>query len=199
VDGRDASIVAARKMRRGRRASVAILLIGMGFASVALFGAGLFPAYLLEHDAGLLRDASERCPERIPSEQGYDVECVKALIARGPIYLGKELVAGSFVLGAAALIGAFHLDRRFVTWCAATLILFPYFLIGAPLAFWRRGGEPIQAVYLVGLVAIVAAFAIAWGWSRRAVFVLSIVYVASWVGLLAWNAERARYFLGKGM
>ncbi len=118
---------------------------------------------------------------------------------RGPIYLGKELLAGSSVLGATALVGPFRFDRRFVTWSAATLILFPYFLIGAPLAFWRRGGEPIQAAYLVGLVAILGAFALAWGWNRRAIVVLSIVYVAAWIGLLAWNAERARHFLGKGM
>lgn len=72
------------------------------------------------------------------------------------------------------------------------------FLIGAPLAFWRRGGEPIQAAYLVGSVAM-GAFTLAWGWNRRAVVTLSIVYVVAWIGLLAWNAERARHFTGQGM
>jgi UDP-N-acetylmuramyl pentapeptide phosphotransferase/UDP-N-acetylglucosamine-1-phosphate transferase len=48
-------------------------------------------------------------------------------------------------------------------------------------------------------LAVVAAFAIAWSRRRRAVVVLSIVYVAAWIGLLAWNAERAHHFLGKGM
>jgi hypothetical protein len=159
---------------------------------------GSLPAYLLEH-SGHLRDAADRCPERIPSEQGYDAECVRDLIAHGPIYLGKELLASSFVLGAVALVGAFRLDRRSVTLAAATLLLSPYFLIGSPLAFWRRGGEPIEAAYLVGLVMIVAAAALAWVWNRRAVVVLSTVYVAAWIGLLAWNAERARHFLGEGI
>jgi len=198
VDETEAFVV-PRKVPRGPRALATILLTGIGFLSLGLFAAGLMPAYLLEHDDGHLRDAAKRCPEEIPSEQGYDVQCVRRLIASGPTYLGKELLAGSFVLGGAALIGSFRFDRRFVTWTAETLILFPYFLIGAPLAFWRRGREPIQAAYFVGLVAVVGAFALAWGWNRRAVVMLSIVYVVAWIGLLAWNAERARHFLGKGM
>lgn len=197
MDETEAFVIAGRVPRDP--GLIATLLIAMGFLSVGLFAAGLMPAYLLEHDGGHLRDAAARCPEAIPSEQGYDVQCARKLIARGPISLGEDLLAGSFVLGAAALIGAFQLDRRFVTWSAATLILFPYFLIGAPSAFWRRGGEPIQAAYLVGVVAIVAAFAIAWRWDRRAVVTLSIVYVAAWIGLLAWNEERALQFLGVGI
>jgi peptidoglycan/LPS O-acetylase OafA/YrhL len=92
-----------------------------------------------------------------PVGAGYDGECVMNLIEHGPIYLGKELLAASFALGAAALIGAFRVDRRSVTWSAATLLMSPYVLIGYPLAFWRRGGEPIQDAYLVGLVVIVGA------------------------------------------
>jgi hypothetical protein len=124
---------------------------------------------------------------------------VENLVEHGPIYLGKELLAASFVLGAAALVGAFRLDRRFVTWLGSMLMVCPYFLIGYPLAFWRRGGALIHAAYLVGLLAIVGAFALAWGRNRRAVIVLSIVYVAAWIGLLAWNAEHARHFLGEGI
>jgi hypothetical protein len=191
------TFVIVGKMRRGPRTLAATFLIGMGLASVVLFGVGLMPAYLLEHDGGLLRDAWERCPERIPSERGYDAECVLNLMEHGPIYLGKEPLAASFALGAAALIGSFLFDGRSVTWCAAALLLFSYFLVGYSLAFGRRGGEPIQAAYIVGLVAIVAAAALAWGWNRRAVVVLSAVYVAAWIGLLAWNAERARHFLGE--
>jgi hypothetical protein len=183
---------------RADRILVATLLIGMGIASVGLFGAGLFPAYVWETD-GVLPDPGTRCPERVPTEQGWDVQCVRELTAHGPIYLGKELLAVSFLLGAAALVGAFRLDRRSVIWFAAALLLFVYFLIGAPLAFWRRGGEPIQAAYLVGLVAIVASAVLAWRWDRRAIIVLSIVYIAAWIGLLAWNAERARHFVGKGI
>ena len=161
-----------------------------------MFAAGMWPSFLLEHDGGVLRDAWERCPELVPSEQGYDGECVRNLIARGPIYLGKEFLAASFLLGAAALAGAFCVDRRSVTWFAAALFTVPYFVIGAPLAFGRRGGESIQAAYLAGLLTIIGAAALAWGWNRRAVVTLSVVYVAAWIGLLAWNAERARHFLG---
>ena len=187
------------KDRRGPRALVAILLIGLGFLSVGLFAAGLMPAYLLEHDGGHLRDAVTRCPEAIPSEQGYDVQCARKLIAGGPVYFGKELLAESFLLGASALIGAFRFDGRLVTRSATVLFLLPSFLIGWPLAFWDRGPGAIQIAHLLGLCAIVAAFAIAWNWRRRAIVVLSIVYVAAWVGLLAWNAERARHFLGEGI
>jgi hypothetical protein len=187
------AIVFAGELRD--RALVATLLIGMALASVVLFGVGLLPAYDWEKD-GQLPDSGARCPERVATEQGWDFRCVRELTARGPIYLGKELLAASFVLGAVALVGAFRFDRHFLTWFAAALFLLPYFLIGAPLAFWRRGGEPIQAAYLVGLVAILGAAALAWGWNRRAVVVLSVVYVVAWIGLLAWNAERARHFLG---
>jgi UDP-N-acetylmuramyl pentapeptide phosphotransferase/UDP-N-acetylglucosamine-1-phosphate transferase len=86
-----------------------------------------------------------------------------------------------------------------VTWAAAVLLLFAYVLIGYPLAFWRRGGEPVQAAYIVGLAPIVAAAAIARVWNRRAVVALSTMYVAAWIGLLAWNAERARHFVGEGL
>lgn len=192
------AFVIVGKTRRRLRTLVAFVLIGMGFASVGLFAAGLLPAYEWEAD-GQLPDPSARCPERIPSEQGYDVACARDLVGRGSIFLGKELLAGSFLLGAAALAGAFLLYRRFVTWTAAALFVFPYTFIGYPLSFWNGGRGPIQAAYLVGLVAIVGAFALAWGWNRRAVVVLSLVYVAAWVGLLAWNAERARHFLGEGI
>jgi hypothetical protein len=197
VDGSDAFVVSSR-MRRGPRAFAAILLIGMGFLSVGLFAAGLLPAYDWEKD-GKLPDPATRCPERLATEDGYDGACVEHLIARGPIYLGKELLAGSFVLGVAALVGAFRFDRRFVTWSAALLVLLPYALIGSPLAFWDRRPGPIQISYILGLLAIVAVIAMAWSRRRRVVPVLSIVYVSAWIGLLAWNAERAHHFLGKGM
>jgi hypothetical protein len=192
------AFVIAGKVRRGPRALGATLLIGMGLASVALFGAGLVPAYLLEH-SGHLRDAWERCPERISSEQGYDVECVRELMRRGPIYLGKELLATSFLVGAAALVGAFRFDRRSVTWSAAALLLFPYFFIGYPLAFWGHRPGLINAAYLVGLAVILGAATLAWRWHRPAIVALSIVYLAAWMGLLMWNAERALHFLGKGI
>jgi hypothetical protein len=80
----------------------------MGLASVVLFCAGMVPAYMLER-SGYIRDASERCPESIPSEQGYDGECVQNLLDHGPIYLGKEPLAMSFLLGTVALVGAFRM------------------------------------------------------------------------------------------
>jgi hypothetical protein len=186
------------KVPRGRVAPVGFLLLLMGLASVGLFGAGLLPAYDLERE-GELRDPASRCPELIQSEGGYDGECVRNLLARGPIYLGKELLAASFLLGAAALVGAFLLERRYVAGVAVALFFVPYFVIGYPLAFGRRGGEPIQAAYLVGLMAVLCAAVLAWRWSRPSVVVLSIVYIAAWIGLLAWNAERARHFLGGGI
>ncbi len=192
------AFVAAGKVGRGRRVLVAVLLIGLGSLSVGFFAAGLLPAYMWETD-GQLPDPGTRCPERIATEQGWDVQCVRELTARGPIYLGKELLAGSFVFGATALVGAFHFVRRFVTWSAAVLFLVPYVLIGYPFAFWGGGSVPVEVVYLAGLAMVVGAFALAWGWNRRAVVVLAMVYVAAWIGLLAWNAERARHFLGEGM
>ena len=184
------------RVPRGPAALIPPLLIGMGLAAVVLFVAGLFPAYDWERE-GEFPDPASRCPESIPSEQGYDGECVLHLIEHGPIYLGKGLLTVSFVLGAGALFGAFRLDRRSVTWLGAIVLACPYVVIGYPLAFWRRDGALIQAAYLVGLLAIVGAFALVWGWNRRAVVVLSIVYIAAWIGLLAWNAERAVHFLGE--
>jgi hypothetical protein len=185
------------RIRRGDPVSP-VALFSMGLGSVVLLCAGMVPAYLLER-SGHLRDASERCPESIPSEQGYDGACVQNLLGHGPIYLGKELLAASFVLGAAALVGTFRSDRRSVIWWAAALFLFPYVLIGFPLAFWRRGGEPIQAAYIVGLAAIAVTAALARSSGRRAVVVLSALYVAAWIGLLVWNAERARHFVGQAL
>lgn len=180
------------------RALVATLLIGMGIASVGLFGAGLFPAYLWETD-GQFPDPGARCPERVATEQGYDVECVRELMRRGPIYLGKELLAASLLVGAAALVGAFRFDRRLVTWSAAALLLFPYFFIGYPLAFWGHPPGLIHAAYLVGLAVILGAAVLAWRRHRPALVALSIVYLAAWIGLLMWNAERALHFLGEGI
>jgi hypothetical protein len=191
----DAFVIVGR-VPRGPRALIPLALVGMGFAAVVLFVAGLFPAYDWEREGGF-PDPAGRCPESIPSEQGYDGGCVLNLIEHGPIYLGKELLAASFVFGAGVLFGAFRLDLRSVTWLGALLLVCPFFVIGYPLAFWRRDGALIQAVYLVGLLATVGAFALVWIWNRRAVVVLSIVYIAAWIGLLAWNAERALHFLGE--
>ena len=94
------------------RAGVRVVVLGL--AAAVLFGAGLVPGYLFEMNGGLSNPA-ERCPEAIPSEEGYDGRCVDEIVARGPLYLGKELLAASFLAGVSALSGVFLVGRRALT------------------------------------------------------------------------------------
>jgi hypothetical protein len=72
------------------------------FVGLIFFVVGLFPAYVFEVDGRM--DASERCPPPSASiELSYDPACAAALVARGPLYLGRGALALSFVLGAVAI------------------------------------------------------------------------------------------------
>jgi UDP-N-acetylmuramyl pentapeptide phosphotransferase/UDP-N-acetylglucosamine-1-phosphate transferase len=52
---------------------------------------------------------------------------------------------------------------------------------------------------LIGLLVIFGSALLVTKRDRRTVVVLSGMYLCAWIGLLAWNAERARHFLGEGI
>jgi hypothetical protein len=97
-----------------------LLVVAAAAGSTAFLLAGLLPAYDFAPDGGVVPNAGERCPEATPTEQGYDVSCVRRLVARGPLYLGKEALAASAALGFGAIGGS-----------------------GQPPIDGGRGGEPL--------------------------------------------------------
>jgi hypothetical protein len=171
-------------------ATVAVFLIAIGAASVALFVAGFLPLYGYEH--GGYVNAAERCPEKVVSEQGYDGACVDALLARGPVYLGKEAFAGSFLLGAACLGGIYRARRSALVRIAAVSLLLFWFPLGWALVFWPPDMPGIaQSGYVFALVAILVAFVLPGRFGRPGTILLSIVYAVAWIAFLSWNAVEA--------
>ncbi|MGH7540567.1 MAG: hypothetical protein ACRELC_06185 [Gemmatimonadota bacterium] len=73
------------------------------FVGVVLFLVGIFPGFVFEMDRRM--DASRRCPPIDGSlEPGHDPGCVAAIVARGPLYLGRGPLVASFLLGSIAVV-----------------------------------------------------------------------------------------------
>jgi hypothetical protein len=153
--------------------------------SAILFMWGLAPGYLFELE-GQLSAPSERCPEVVRTGQGYDAECVAELIERGPLYLGKEALVGSFVAGLAAIAGlSLAADRRWMRRTAIASVV-PMFLFGWLAAIAGAGAEFLLAAG-VGWIAVVAISFVRRVPVRIAVMVFLALYLSVWTILLIWN------------
>jgi hypothetical protein len=160
---------------------------GLVTSSVLFFVVGLAPGYLFELTDEI--DAAERCPEPVPTEQGWDGECVARIVERGPLYLGGGALAVSFTLGFAAILGIGGAAKG--TWIRrASAVL----LLGVLGMSWvlsmSSAAEPWQHVTsaFLGTLGAVAAIVLAEDRPRLASGVLMLSYLLAWTLLLVWNA-----------
>lgn len=132
-------------------------------------------------------------------EEGYDGRCVDEIVARGPLYLGKELLAASFLAGVSALSGVFLVGRRALTIGAAIVFLLVSVPMGSVIVFVGMAPGLVQAAYVVGIAAMSGAIVLARSSPRRATMLLSVVYLVVWAGLLALNAAEGHRLAGSGV
>jgi hypothetical protein len=117
--------------------------------SIVFFVAGLLPVYDFLMDGYM--NAPERCPPSVPNEQGWDADCVSHIKSRGPLYLGKEWLAASFVSAGMASALAWSSTRSARSRRALAIIMATYIAAWALLLVWNEAegdraarGEGIQ-------------------------------------------------------
>jgi hypothetical protein len=141
----------------------------------------------------------ERCPAPFGSESVVDGRCATELISRGPLFLGKEYLAASFLSGGAALGGVFLVGRRALTQVVAALFLFAYLAIGGVLVFSSMAPGLVQGAFFLGVPVILGAILLARDSPRRATVLFSVTYVVAWASLLSWNAAEGHRLTGLGV
>jgi hypothetical protein len=176
-----------------------MLVILVSFLAAAFLLAELVPGYLFELN-GYVGSMEAICPAPSGSEGSFDARCATEITSRGPLlYVGKGYLAASFLSGGIAIGGVFLLGRRTFVYVATALFLLTYLPIGGALVFWSMAPGIVQGAFFLGIAGIGAAAWLARRSSRRAAVLLSVVYVAAWVGLLSWNAAEGQRLTDVGM
>jgi hypothetical protein len=166
--------------------------------SIVLFFWGLGPGYNYELDYRI--DETARCPEAVASAQGYHAECIAELIEHGPLYLGKEALAVSFIAGGVAMAGLFTAaNRRWARLTAIASLIIGFVLSGLLFAMGMGDEEFLvggTAVWLLtsGIVAFDRKLPV-----RHAVLPLVLSYVFAWFALLIWNEEEGERLVRGGI
>jgi hypothetical protein len=118
-----------------------------GIGAAAFFMLGAAPGYSFELDGHI--DASRFCPAPPSSETSWDHDCAMSIVARGPLYLGKESLTVSFVLGLASIVSLWLADRVRLRWPRLMLSLGSgiYLACWALLLLWNEAeGDRLASV-----------------------------------------------------
>ena len=141
-------------MRSSKVVGTFLLIVGT-IAFVGSFALGVLPGIHYEQDGYL--DASRRCPPVAP-EDTFDAECTARLVARGPLYLGREALVASFLCGGLAIFGFWLVLPGGRSKLALTLVVVAYLLTWGLLLAWNaREGERLarDGAQVVGLAFLI--------------------------------------------